>query len=243
MRLNQLIAVLNSVKANATKGKTEIYHLAQKSQLFQGLSRTFSPREEDGFVYPPESQKLTMKAEDLIDQFIGANSEFLDLAATQDWSNTEAKASIVVDDTVILSDVPVSYLLFLEKQLTDVKTFFQSLPLLSIDKDWRYDPTRGCYVTEPKETVKTKKVTDFVVAYDATPEHPAQIKEVSKDVIEGVWSLIEFSGALPKDQVNDLIKRVDKLSKAVVQAREDANSKEVRQQRVAESLFNYLLNR
>ena len=240
MKLNQLIAVLQSVKANATKGKTEVYQLSQKSGLFQGLSRTYQPREEDGFVYPPESQKLTLKANELIDKFVQACSEYLDLAATQDYANTEAKASVVVDGQTIIADVPVSYLLFLEKQLQDVKTFITSLPVLSIDKDWQHDPNRGCYVTSPKETVKTKKITDFVVAYEATEHHPAQIKEVSKDVVEGIWSLIEFSGALPQDRVNLLLRRVDILQKAVIQAREEANGREVQQKQVASAIFSYL---
>lgn len=240
MKLNQLIAILQSVKANSTKAKTEVYHQIQKTGLFQGLSRTFQPREEDGFVYPPESQKLTLKAGDLLDAFAQACSEFFDLAATQDWANTTAKASVVVDGQTIIADVPVTHLLFLEKQLMDVKSFLQSLPVLAIDKDWRHDPGRGCYVTLPKETVKTKKITDFVVAYEATPEHPAQIKEVSKDVIEGVWSLVEFSGALPQDRVSELLRRVDKLSKAIVQAREEANSQEVVSKQVADSIFGYL---
>jgi hypothetical protein len=240
MKLNQLIAVLQSVKANAGKGKTEVYQLCQKSALFQGLNRTFQSREEDGYIYPPESQKLTLKANDLIDKFMQSCSEYLDLAATQDHANTEAKASVVVDGQTILLDIPVSYLLFLEKQLQDVKTFITSLPVLSIDKDWQHDPNRGCYVTSPKETVKTKKITDFVVAYEATEHHPAQIKEVTKDVVEGTWSLIEFSGALPQDRVNQLIRRVDMLQKAVVQAREEANSREVQQKQVASAIFGYL---
>ncbi|WP_309738960.1 hypothetical protein [Chamaesiphon sp. OTE_20_metabat_361] len=41
-----------------------------------------------------------------------------------------------------------------------------------------------------------------MVAYEATEHHPAQIKEVSKDIVEGIWSLVEFSGALPQDRVN-----------------------------------------
>ncbi|MBW4519530.1 MAG: hypothetical protein KME16_07495 [Scytolyngbya sp. HA4215-MV1] len=240
MKLNQLIAVLNSVKANSAKAKAEVYQLVQKPALFQGQSRTFQPREEDGYVYPAENQKLTLKADELLDQFAQACTEFYDLAATQDWANTEAKASVVVDGVTIVAEAPVSYLLFLEKQLQDVKTFVQSLPVLAIDKDWRHDPGRGCYVTEPKETVKTKKITDFVVAYEATPEHPAQIKEVSKDIIEGVWSLVEFSGALPKDRVSELLKRVDKLSKAVVQAREEANGATVSQKQVANAIFGFL---
>lgn len=242
MLLNQLIAVLQSVKQNSAKAKTEVYHLAQKPALFQGLSRTFSPREEDGFVYPAEHQKLTLNAEELLEQFSQACTEFYDLSATQDWANTQAKASVSVDGQVILSDVPVSHLLFLEKQLQDVKTFIQSIPVLSIDKDWRHDPGRSCYVTDAKETVKTKKITDFVTVFEPTEHHPGQAKEVSKDVIEGVWSLIEFSGALPKDRVNQLLKRVDKLSKAVVQAREEANSQNVEQKQVASRIFGYLFS-
>jgi hypothetical protein len=240
MKLNQLIAVLQTVKANATKGKTEVYQLCQKNGLFQGLSRTYQSREEEGFIYPPESQKLTLKANDLVDKFVLACSEFWDLAATQDYANTEAKASIAIDGQIIIADVPVSYLLFLEKQLQDIKTFVGSLPVLSIDKDWQRDPNRGCYVTAPKETVKTKKITDFVVAYEATEHHPAQIKEVSKDVIEGIWSLVDFSGALPQDRVNTILNRVDKLQKATIQAREEANSRDVQQRQVASALFGYL---
>lgn len=240
MKLNQLIAVLQSVKANASKSKTEVYQLCQKNTLFQGLSRTYQSREEDGFIYPPESQKLTLKADELVEKFVQSCSEFLDLAATQDYANTEAKATIAIDGQTIIADVPVSYLLFLEKQLQDMKTFIAALPVLSIDKDWQHDPNRGCYVTSPKETVKTKKITDFVVAYEATEHHPAQIKEVSKDVVEGIWSLIEFSGALPQDRVNLMMRRVDMLQKAVIQAREAANSQEVQQRQVANAVFSYL---
>jgi hypothetical protein len=240
MKLNQLIAILQSVKANASKGKTEVYQLAQKSSLFQGISRTYQSRDEDGFVYPAEAQKLTLKATELIERFVQASTEFLDLAATQDFANTEAKASVVVDGQTILTDVPVPYLLFLEKQLQDVKTFVLSLPVLPIDKDWQRDPNRGCYVTTSKETVKTKKITDFVVAYEATEHHPAQIKEVTKDVVEGVWSLVEFSGALPQDRINTLTTRVEKLQKAVLQAREEANSRDIQQCQVAGAVFGYL---
>src|SRR5919202_1160350 len=101
MKLNQLIAVLQSVKANANKGKAEVSQLSQKSTLFQGLSRTYQPREEDGFVYPPESQKLTLKADELIEKFVQSCSEFLDLAATQDYANTEARASVTVDGLLL----------------------------------------------------------------------------------------------------------------------------------------------
>ena len=95
-------------------------------------------------------------------------------------------------------------------------------------------------MTLAKETVKTKKITDFIVAYEATEHHPAQIKEVSKDVVEGIWSLVEFSGALPQERVNSLLRRVDKLQKATIQAREEANNHQVEQRQVAAAIFGYL---
>jgi hypothetical protein len=240
MKLNQLIAIINGVKQASAKSATEVYQLCQKPALFQGLSRTYSPREEDGYVYPTESQKITFKAKELIAKFVDARTEFFDLAATQDYANTEAKASIVVDGVTVLADVPVPYLLFLEKQLQDVKTFVGSIPVLAIDKEWDYDANRDCYVTDPKLTTKTKKITKPVVLYEATKEHPAQVKEVSEDVIEGTWSLIEFSGALPASRINELKLRVDALLKAVVQAREEANGMEVVQKKAASAIFNYL---
>ena len=240
MKLNQLIAILNGVKQSSAKAATEAYQLCQKPALFQGLSRTFAPREDDGYVYPSESQKITLKASDVIDKFIAARSEFFDLAATQDFANTKACASIVVDGRVVLADVPVPYLLFLEKQLQDVKTFIGAIPMLPVDKEWDYDSNRDCYVTEPKQTTKTKKITKPIVLYEATKEHPAQVKEASEDVIEGTWNLVEFSGALPASRINELKLRVDKLLKAVIQAREEANNMDVDQQQSASAIFGYL---
>ena len=193
----------------------------------------------DLFTHPnPRNlpSKLAISSTDLLKR----HQSYSILRQLKTYANTEAKASIVIDGQTIITDAPVSYLLFLEKQLQDIKTFINSLPVLSIDKDWQHDPNRGCYVTLAKETVKTKKITDFVVAYEATEHHPAQIKEVSKDIVEGIWSLVEFSGALPQDRVNSLLRRVDKLQKATIQAREEANNHQVQSRQVATAIFGYL---
>ncbi|MDZ8031810.1 MAG: hypothetical protein RMY64_31440 [Nostoc sp. DedQUE08] len=243
MKLNQVIAILQTVKANTTKAKTGIYHLIQKSAMFQGISRTFQPVAEDGFVYPPENQTLQMKAEDLLSQFEQACAELFNLCATQDWANAQAKADIVVDGTTILREVPVSYLLFLEKQLVDVKTFISTLPVLDTSESWVYDQQQECFATEPKHTTKTKKIVKPVVLYEATKEHPAQVKESSEDVPEGTWRTVKFSGAISQARQNELLRRVDRLMQEVVFAREQANSLEVTQQnQVARSIFGYLFS-
>ncbi|HLP90167.1 MAG TPA: hypothetical protein VK184_16465 [Nostocaceae cyanobacterium] len=241
MKLNQVIAVLQTVKANATKAKTAVYQLIQKNALFQGISRTFQPVDEEGFVYPPESQALQMRAEELLTQFEQACTELFNLSATQDWANAQAKANIVIDGTTLLTDVPVSYLLFLEKQLTDIKTFISTLPLLDNSESWVYDQQQECFATEPKFTTKTKKIMKPVVLYEATKEHPAQVKESYEDVPEGTWRTVKFSGAISPARQKELLRRIDRLTQEVIFAREQANSLEVTQQnQVARSIFGYL---
>ena len=240
MRLNQIIPILKTVKQNSDKAITEIYHAIQKSQLFLGFSKTYSPREEEGFVYPGETNTVSYKVSDLLEVFTSSVGEFYDLAYTQDCANTIACADLVVDGEVLLANVPVTHLLFLEAQLNDVKTFASKLPTLPVDKTWIYSQEKGCYTTSPKETVKVKKITDFVIAAPATPEHPAQVREVSKDIVEGTWTTIEYSSAIQGDRAKQLLRRVDTLIRAVVQARQEANSLAIEQKKSSDKIFGYL---
>jgi hypothetical protein len=243
MKLHQLLAILTSAKNGADAIKTEIYHTIQKSALFSGISRTYSPTDSEAFVYPSESTSVQKSAPDLINQFFQGYQELWDLAATQDWANTEAKANVVVDGETILRDVPVTHLLYLEKQvLTDAKTFLSKIPILDGDKTWVYDSNRSAYVTLPRQSVKTKKVSKAIVLYEATKEHPAQVKEVTEDIVEGTWTTIDLSGALPAETVKALQTRVAKLLKAVVIAREEANALEVTPKTTFAPIFGYLTN-
>jgi hypothetical protein len=241
MKLHQLLAILTSAKNLSDGIKTDIYHLIQKPALFTGISRTYSPVDSEGFVYPSESTPVQKTLPELINQFFVGQQELWDLAATQDWANTEAKADIVVDGQVILKDVPVTHLLYLEKQvLVDARTFLSKIPVLDGDKSWTYDPNRGVFVTSPRQTTKTKKVSKAIVLYEATKEHPAQVKEVTEDIVEGTWTTVDLSGALPAETVKVLQTKIAKLHKAVVVAREEANGLAVTPKETFQPIFDYL---
>jgi hypothetical protein len=222
MKLNQIIAIIPSIKAEAKKAVT------------------YEPREEDGYVYPSETQPVQLKYTDLLSRFADDCKKLFNDAATQDWANSQAKADVIVEGNVLLKDVPVSYLLFLEKQLADIKTFIVAIPERDINEDWKLDEDRGFWVTEPRYTTKTKKITKPVVLYEATKEHPAQVAQVSEDVVEGKWKAVKFTGAISKTQKDELLKKVRIVLEAVIFAREEANSIEVEQKKVAQPLFNYL---
>ncbi|ACU71865.1 conserved hypothetical protein [Catenulispora acidiphila DSM 44928] len=239
-KLNQIIAVEKSVKSRSYADITEAHHNVQKQALLSGISRTYQPKDEEGEQLPPESTRVQIGAEEIL-RFTSANmTRLFDVTATKDWANCEARADVMVDGQVLIAGVPVSYLLFLEKQLTDLHTFVKKLPVLDAAESWVHDPSTDSWKTEPVRTNRTKKVPRNHVKAEATEKHPAQVEVYYEDVTVGTWTTTKFSGALPAERVNALAARVEKLAHAVKFAREEANNHEVTDRRVGEDVFGYL---
>jgi hypothetical protein len=239
-RLNQIIAVEKGVKSRSLQELTEAHHALQKPALLSGISRTYRPKDEEGEQLPPESTRVQVKAEDIIRQTVQVLTKLFDVTATKDWTNCRARADVVVDGRVLLTQVPATYLLFLEKQLVDLHTFVKKLPTLDASESWGFDSSADCWATEPIQTIKTKKIPRNHVKAEATDKHPAQVEVYYEDVAVGYWKTVKFSGALPAKRVNELLERVEKLQQAVKFAREEANNVEADEQKVGERVFSYL---
>lgn len=240
-KLNQVIAAEQGVKSRTTRRVTDLYQLLQKKPLFTGLSRTYQPRDDEGEQLPPETTLVQQRAESILADVAAAWTALWDITLTKDVANTEARASVTVDGQTLLEDVPVTYLLFLEKQLTDLRTVINTLPLLDPSERWSYDPSSDCFVTQQSKTVRTKKVPKAHVLYQATDKHPAQVQAYTEDVVVGDWTKVVFSGAVPASRQRELSDRLDKVIIAVKEAREEANSIEVQQRFAGEAVFGYLL--
>jgi hypothetical protein len=239
-RLNQIIAVEKGVKSRSFQELTDAHHALQKPTLLAGISRTYRPKDEEGEELPPESTKVQVKSEEIIRHTVAILTRLFDVTATKDWTNCVAKADVVVDGEPLLRDVPVAYLLFLEKQLVDLHTFVRKLPVLDAAESWVYDASADAWATEPAQTTRTKKIPRNHVKAEATEKHPAQVEVYYEDVIVGYWKTVKFSGALPAKRINELLERVEKLQQAVKFAREEANGVDVVEQEVGEKVFRYL---
>ncbi|XVQ07691.1 hypothetical protein ACQP1W_34605 [Spirillospora sp. CA-255316] len=239
-RLNQIIAVEKGVKAKALRELTDAHHTVQKQPLLSGISRTYQPKDEEGEQLPPESTRVQVKTEEVLRQVAAALTRLFDVTATKDWTNCVARADVTVDGRTLLREVPVTYLLFLEKQLVDLQTFLKKLPVLDAAESWTFDGSTDGWKTEPVRTVKTKKVPFNHVKAEATDKHPAQVEVFYEDVAVGYWTTVKFSGALPARRVNELLDRVEKLQQAVKFAREEANGTEADERSVGEVVFGYL---
>ena len=161
-------------------------------------------------------------------------------AGPEDWANAEATADVEVDGEVIVAAAPVTYLLFLEKQLVDLHTFVKKLPVLDPSESWTFDQASDCFATDQVQTTKTKKVPRNHVKAEATKEHPAQVEVYDEDIVVGHWRMVKFSGAVTAQRANELLERVEKLQRAVKFAREEANGREVEKREVGKRVFDYV---
>jgi hypothetical protein len=126
IKLNQVIAVEKGTKSRSLAELTEAHHALQKPALLAGISRTYEPKAEDGESFPPESTKVQIRAEEILKKTAEIQTKLFDVIATKDWSNLKARADVVVDNKVLLPQVPVTYLLFLEKELVNLHTCIQT---------------------------------------------------------------------------------------------------------------------
>jgi len=239
-KLNQIIAVEKSVKSRSLQDLTEAHHALQKPALLSGIARTYRPRDEEGEQLPSEATKVQVKTEEIVRKTSEVLAKLFDVVAAKDWANTRARADVTVDGQVLLAQVPVTYLIFLEKQLVDLHTFIKKLPVLDASENWVFDASADCWATEPIQTTRTKKIPRNHVKAEATDKHPAQVEVYYEDVVVGYWKTVKFSGALPASRVNQLLERVEKLQQAVKFAREEANATEVEEKKLGHKVLGYL---
>lgn len=225
-KLNQVVAVMQGKKSRAEKLLTES-HRGWNKEAIAGIAKTYAPKAEDGDQLPPESKKIHLNVPDKIRETMDQVGAMLDIVMTQELGNTVAKAAVEIDGKTFLTDVPVGALLFLEHQLVDLRTFVSNLPTLPLDREWKRDDNRNCYVTDPIDSIKTAKKARVIVRYAATKEHPAQTELFPEDVTVGTWTTTYMSSAIPSRQRAEMLHRIENLQDEVKKARERANLCEV----------------
>ena len=241
-KLNQIIAIEKGIKSRTHSVTTELYKAAQKDVLFNGFDKKYQPNEDGGEQLPSETKRVQFTSDGVMRELERSMSELFTVTARKDFTNTVAKADVVIDGVTIVKDAPVSFLLFLEKQLTDIHSFATHMPVLDDAEKWTKDTATGLYKSEVVKTHRTKKVQKPIVMYDATDKHPAQTQLITEDVIVGFWHATKHSGAIAKADKQKLLDRVNTLLNAVKEAREEANmTEELTTEDVGAKVFDYLL--
>jgi hypothetical protein len=165
-----------------------------------------------------------------------------DVQFKKNKANQLARADVVLGGSVI-TDVPIDELMGLEARLTKLREVFQAVPTLDATKAWVPSQVKEGVLKAVVDdvTTKTEKVVTPVVLYEATKEHPAQVKEVSKDEVVGTFTTTNFSGAVTSLQKANALERIDDLIGEIKKARMRANCQEVPNAKIGDELAEYLL--
>jgi hypothetical protein len=242
-KLNQILAIEKNKKTQLHKEISDLHHATQKPPLLNGHHKMFTPKEDDGESFPDDMQNVQYLHQEVIDQVCDRLSILMDVTASKDWTNCNAKADVIVNGEAFIEGVPVPYLLFLEKELHDLHTFVEKIVELDPGETWTLDQHTGRYRSEPVTTSKTKKLQKPIVLYDATEHHPAQTQLITEDVVVGYWKTTKFSGAIPRARKKVLLERVTLLLDAVKFAREQANSIEATEPKVGRKILDFVFKK
>jgi len=234
----QIIAVEASARKEALEAEGTFKAILNNESLYTGIIRNYNPIDDEGEKFPSETKYLALDLEQTIRNLFNGHKKLFDVTATKDWGNQEATGDIVVGDYKF-DDVPVHYLLFLEKTLTRLKALIQSVPVLSPTERW--NALDSGWETDAIRTAKSRKIPTVIVKYDATPEHPAQTEMFLEDQTVGHWITHKLSGALDPSTRNGLIERTQVVLDAVAMARERANQTEVDNQYIAIEIFEFII--
>lgn len=242
--LGEIVGIHKGTRSAAQRDFDIIYKSIQKPDNFNGLDKTHDPF--PGELPQPHQEKLVQSnALGLLSKMEEVLTRAINVEATKDIADQSAKADIIVGDETVLRDVPISHILWLEKQVTDFVTVFRALPIQSAAEKWESADNlpAGVYRTPTEEVPSTKKITDQKVVIPPTDQHPGQWTEISKDVQSGTWKTTKFTAALPAKQKEILVRRATDLLVAVQQAATRANHASVVDIKTeGQTIFGYLFD-
>lgn len=245
-KLFELLVVEPQMKSQATATRNELRNTFEKKRhLFEEKRKTFTPLEANATPVVEEQSDIQTTVVSELKWLAGIWYKVIDTSFQVAHGNTQARAHVVLDDgIVLLPNVPATALLELEKRAAEMQELFTAIPTLDPAKGFQSDPERGTNIYKARDVNKrrTKKVEDYIVIVPATPEHPAQVAKVNKDVDVGNLIEQEWSGLITPAQKSRLLERVEQLRRAVKSALQRANSVEMSEMPTCgEKLFDYVL--
>lgn len=230
-KLHELLAIEGPLKTQAEKTRTDLAGTFEKKRhLFSEKVVTFVPSEEGAQEKREEQLDLQSTVMGELDWIAGIWSKALDAAYQVAEANTTARADVVLDDgTVLIQGLPATALLELEKRAEEIRGLVGQIPTLDPAKGFQLDASRGKNIYKAREsnTIRTRKTQQALVLYEATKEHPAQVKEISVDLPIGTVQVQEWSGLITPAQKSDMLDRAERVKRAIKQARSRANGVEV----------------
>lgn len=249
-KLHQVIAIERGVAAESERELSalkKVIAVGGDQDPLTGTERVYETAVDGGEQFPPVSRRVQATVPDLLELTKTSLVRLFDVKYTREFANTFARADVVLDGDVLLTDVPAGYLLFLETQIAAlVKDLVDKLPQLNPATVWDDDDAlpRGVRRAAPKRTHRAERVNQVQVlspnqVIDGKP-FPGNFRPYETEKIVGYWTEVRTSGQLPAREVQEMHRRGMKLLEAVRFAREQANTADVEDKQAGEKVLGYL---
>ncbi len=243
--LHEILAVVGGLKGAKEKIKTETETtFTKKPQHFLGMHRILrmfdEARSAEGTV---EHQEVTTTVMNKLDYMKDHFVRFWDAKLQKELGNSIAKADVVVDDAVLAKDVPVTFLLEMEYEMSTIRNVYSAIPTLAPGVKWVEAPDLGEGIWKddnPPKDQKSEKTIQHKILVPPTEQHPAQIREWNENKAIGEYTTDKYCGMISPAQKSAVLARIDKLSRAIKRARQRANGTEIEKKNIGSDLFSYI---
>ena len=241
-QLFEILAVepdLKKTTAEKLKGTIALFGQPGK---FTGQAISFHTLLESEPELQPEVTQMAFKVDEELDKIAEIFGGYMDVTVQKEVTNTTAFGDVVVGDVKFLEGLSATALLNLEGRLEELRKVYEAIPVLDSTEKWAYDGGRGYYVSERRQSYRTKKTLRNHVKAAATKEHPAQVDVYTEDIPAYRVEKEFESGMLPPREKTLMLERLDKLALVVKQARQRANTVIIKPVKVAKKIFDYINN-
>ncbi len=227
----ELLAVAPNLKSQAEKLKNELIATFTKKQHLFGEKIVVSTPIEEGGIPKTESQSKIESEVNKELRWLGNHlASAVDVEFQIGKANQVAKADVVLDDgEILLSNVPATVLLELEKRLVTFLEVVAALPTLDPAKGFEPDPARGVgyYKALPVEKIRTKKSKEVLELAPASEKHPRQVQVLDVDVPAANVKEQEWSSMITVSRKAEIFAKAEMIQRAIKKARSRANDIEV----------------
>ena len=240
-KLHQLLAVEPELKSAVGREASRVLSLFKDGKVrLMGHIKDYTPMEEGGEEFPSEIVPLATNVEAELSMLREVYAAWIDAAVQKEVTNQMAVADLTLDNPNEAWHLPATAFLNLESKLAELRQLYTAIPTLDPTKVWEWDEQEEVYKAAPEVRYRTKKLMRSHVAYEATPEHPAQVENYTEDIRVGFTTSVAQSGAITLARKRQYLQRIDELIKVVKTARQQANTTEVLPVFLGGPIFDYI---
>lgn len=239
-KLFELLAIEKDLLSRTTEMAKETLSRFANPDNFYGMTTHYAKLLEDQPNLQDEFKPLAGNVDSALSEYLENAGLYIDTTIEKETANTTAFSDVVLDGNVFLPNWSATSLLNLESRLDEIHKIYSAIPTLSDSEVWTFDGTKDCFVSGNRKQIRTVKTQKTVVLYDATKEHPAQVQLVSTDAPAYEVERVIYSGMITVADKKRRLERIEKLQRAVKQARQRANTVETHANEVASKIFEYI---